>query len=148
MAFSYFFSSVFSYQTPQCGIQSDGTGEMDWWPLPCCFCQSVLLSPSLLTHPHRHSIFRILKGLLRLSSHSNKSGPLICSSRASCCLSASFQKSHSAFSISCLASKLSADCTASHFVYPPFGNLHCSRKFCLKRRVRVEGRGGLSLARV
>ena len=29
---------------------------MDWWPVPCCFCRRVMLSPSLLTCPRRYSI--------------------------------------------------------------------------------------------
>ncbi len=41
---------------------------MDWWPAPCCFYLSVMLSPSLLPFPHRHSnsasnVYPHLKGI-------------------------------------------------------------------------------------
>ncbi len=145
-----------------CFLLSDSSAwDPIWWyggdglvahaPFLLPKCDDVTISFNLsLQAPHLclKCISAFWRASSDRSSHSNKSGPLIFRSRALCCLSASFQKSHSAFSMSCLDYNLSANCTASHFVHPLFQNLQRSCKFCLELWVRVEERGGLLLARV
>ena len=57
LPFSSFPSFVSSFQTLwHAGIQIDGNGEMDWWPVPCCFRRSVTISPSLFSSARMHSV--------------------------------------------------------------------------------------------
>ena len=89
-------------------------------------CDDIAISVSICSYAF-HLCLKRLSASRRASSdrssHSNKKGPLICRSRASRRLSASFQHSQVAFTISCFASNLSASCTASHFVHPSFQNI-------------------------
>ncbi len=57
LPFSSLSSFVSSYHTLwHAGIQFDGNGEMDWWSIPCCFWQGVMILLSLFPGARMYSI--------------------------------------------------------------------------------------------